>query len=407
MAIKTFFGHTTIGAASGHRGMTGNNPTIQSAVTLNSNPFAWLQDCVAGNDLTYMRLAGHNNTTGLTTASLDLADCPFSFNMRFDSFPNHEEIMVFVGDQGDAIGALHVKSDGKLYLHDGTKVASATASASSATAMVAGQSYVIQPRINVTTGAFGLRLYNSSGTLIDSVNATGLTFTGGGSTMVGNCYVGWQLGTVTGLFSSYTGDAGATFKRYVGDAYVDDSDYPNPALRTGILWPTGNGTYTGMTENTGTRLGAVTSENGDTAYLRSTTSGEAATFTVQSFAAAGISASSILAFSPGIVCWDEGGAPLIAPRFRWNGSNADLTQGDPGPTASFHRRAAIYTTMPQDGSGITQAKLEASEVGAVRNASTVAVRLGATFINVVYVPAASSGPDLTLGGAASCASSCR
>lgn len=301
--------------------------------------------------------------------------------------------------------SLRIRSDGKIRFHDTDTLGDDldnTAFDTGAVALSASSWYRILASINVTTGAYEILVYDTTGTLIDTIDGTGadLGATVCEAIMLGCAQGAWYWANAAengGLGNSITASP-CTY--YVGNVFVDNAEYPSKYLRTGIIIPGGDSaTHTGWTLAAGASKHAALATippDGNTTYIRSTSADEAYTATM----AASTLDCRVVAFSPFVHVWDEGGAVTITTRFIENSTTTDgSAASDPGANVDFHRRGRMFLTMPSDASAPTIAKLVASEVGLFRDAGTTAVRCGSAAITVIYMnaPAPTSAEILADG----------
>lgn len=387
MTLVAFALYPVLGKRLAMQAATGNLPTISASTVLTTSPYEYVLSPVAGSDVTYLRLSGRNASTGIALGlSLNAPKCMLEF--AIDSSGVHENMFILT-DSSSALPIISLRrtAANKIAICDVGSMSSASPSATGSYTMLADTPYVAFLEPNCSAGTAVLDLYTASGTQVDSISVSGQNFN---LDTVDRIFTTWGPGyeTAAGGMPTWTGNASATFTTRYGRMFVDNASRLNINTRIGVLRPVADATYGGFTASTGTRVACVQADDSD--YIRSVTSGEAASFTVQTFAQASISASSILAASPYGVYVDEGGAPTIGTRWRYNGTNYDTTLADPGPDSTFHLRGILYATNGPDAAALTQAKIEGSEIGCVRNAATTAVRCESLGINVAYVYTAPS-----------------
>lgn len=398
MTLVAFSTHTPFGSAMQMLAATTNAPNIQSSVAQGNDLYSWKLNPVAGNDVTFLRLSSRASATGIQSV-LALSVAYMQFWVRFDSFPTDEEFAVTEDGASVFTSSLRIRTDGKVRFHDYPALTSGTAKATGAVALSTATWYRFRWKYDLTGSTTEVLIYNESGTLVDTITATSVNYN---ASVFGRLFLGWQISqTVLADAQTWRNDAAASFTWYYGSALIDNAAYPHANARVGVQMASAIGTHDAWSLGAGaSKVAAVNTipPDGNTGYLVSTTANAAQTFTLQTCAAAGMSISSILGVSPFWAGWDVGGAVTLGCRFIENSTTTDLTKSDPAATVDFHLRGPIYASTYPSGAALTEARLNAIEVGVVRDAGTVEVRVGSIGQHVIYVPTA---PAVTSGSASS------
>lgn len=384
MATVGFSTHTALGGAQATQFSFSNVPTIVNTVKQGNDLYSWKFDCVNGNDSAsgasnYMRIA--TRAASGVAAELSLATCYTQWWDRFETLPDSEvAIAMMSGDDGtSSTQILGLKTDGKLTIYDTDAVSSGTATATSAAAISTATWYRFRWSLEIATGNWEVKVYNEAGDEVVTASGTGAAL--GGADDIDSFYLGHN-------YNSWTGMGGTpNFLRYVGSCVVDGAAYPHADIRVGMLKAAAEGTHTDWTANTGTKVAAVQPPpNGNTSYITSTTADAAQTFTMDQCDDVGIHGT-ICCFSPFWIGWDMVGVVTMSVRLIENSTTTDTTLNDPAAQVDFHLRGALYTAMPSDSSIPTVAKLNAIEVGVLRDSSaTTALRVGTIGCHIVYIP---------------------
>lgn len=273
---------------------------------------------------------------------------------------------------------------------------------------------------NTAAGPFKLEVrINSSGQLVaydttPTLLATGTTVLSANTWYMIECKAGkgasapWEVkingtseisGTSSNLISAnsvgiFLGKVinrnGNSVDFFYDDWVIDDATYPG-ASQLAIMKVTGAGTYTAWT-------GAYTNINpipAQTTTFISTSSVGAATFTLQSAAAAGISGT-ILAVRACAYVSDSGGSSLLRVRFRSATTDTDTTDNN-ASGSGFSLLSNVFTTNPATSSAWSVSDLASIEVGVYSN-NTTAVKCSSAYVLVLFAPSLALSPGVSTRG---------
>src|SRR5574343_1687093 len=206
---------------------------------------------------------------------------------------------------------------------------------------------------------------------VEVVNASGLTLT----SAVGNVGI-----AAAGVVANTTGDV-----RFDDIAFRDDG-WCGP-LRVTSLTPNGAGNYAAWAGGTGSTDAEVddATSDGDTTYIKSSTSGDKSSFATTDLAGA----PTVKAVKALLHARDEGGSSAIAPMFRYSSTDAIGSYTDPG--SAYVTRGYIRATDPS-GNAWTATSVNGAEVGVASNASVAArvTRMALLVAEEYLVPKADS-----------------
>lgn len=266
---------------------------------------------------------------------------------------------------------LLVKSTGVLYTVD----AGSTTSSDSSSSLTAGTWYYIQVKCGTAASNAEWEVKVNGTTWLSSTTA---------NTSANNAQT-LRVGPYD------TTNAACDF--YYDDIVWDNAAYPPDYSVIGILMPDGDSaTNTDFAASAGNKYECVdeTPLNSDTDYINTTTNGAIYTATLQSCAAAGISASSIGCVKQYYVAKDAGGTSSFTMVVRSgttnynNGTNANISN-------SYARYCQLRTTDPATSAAWTTSGLDALELG-LSSGATEEIRCTRMALLVEYVAAAAGNP---------------
>jgi hypothetical protein len=180
------------------------------------------------------------------------------------------------------------------------------------------------------------------------------------------------------------------------DIRIDDAALPG-AGQVSILRPRAAGSSAQWTTGTSSLFSAVNEvpPDGDTSYIKDSTSTHVSSFAMDSSATGGVSGT-IAAVKTLAITRDEGGASSVKVRLRNGSTSNDTTGTDPG--ATYVALARLDATDPNTSAAWTTAGLDTIEAGVVNNAS-VAARVTAIYVMADYLPSTTVTSDVTTAAA--------
>ena len=278
------------------------------------------------------------------------------FYFRVDTLPaaNDEEIELCLGNGAPAAYGLRITSGGVLKLYrDEVFGGAPSVVATGTTALSTGTFYRIEWKLgNGATAPYEVKIGGLS-------EFSGTTDTG--TTTL------WQYFIV----GKYSNKNGQSVNFYYDDLAVNDAAYPGVG-EVHILKPRAAGASAQWATGTSALFSAVNEvpNDGDTSYIKDSTSGDVSSFAMDSSATGGV-LGNIAAVQIVAVCRDEGGASSIKVRLRNGSTNRDAT-GVASMGTTYRGLARIDATDPNTGAAWTSGGLDTIEAGVVNGASVAA-----------------------------------
>ena len=394
MTLIGYSTHTGMGGITAMNAGAGNTATITTGAKAPGDTYGasliYASSADIGPNGQYLRITSRGAEGATTTLNTNTPYTQFWIRFASVTGADHEFVIWTSNSTHTAptgrFCALRIHSaDMFVRLHDSTVLNSATATATGDYAFDATKWYRFRVLPNVTTGAYTVQAFDTSGSLVEEITGSSANF---GAAVCSGVFFGSGQGTWA---QDQALEDDCTL--YVGGIVIDNAGWTNANFKIiDEVGTTQGATTANFTANTGTNITAQATRppDGATTYSESSTNG--AVLMIGGFLFSGI-AGEILSFSPYWIGYESGASTTsVSYRLIENGVTTTGTGSDPGTGVNFHLRGPILLTMPSDSSKPSFAKLQQVEAGCVLNSLTAnTFRCSEVGIHVVYVPLSTSG----------------